>query len=257
MARKMNGTQTNTRPKSVQYNNKILYNNSEIAEALADAFCKVSSTENYSAEFRLHKAAVEKDFNKYLDHTTPDVDRELNFPFSLFELENAIAATKRIIIPLLKQGKSPNELASYRPIALTSAACKVMERMVTSRLVWYLEKQKILNKCQSGFRKHRCTVDHIIRLQDTINKYIHNKGHTLGVFLDFEKAYDMMWRDGLFIKLYNLGIRGNMFNFIKDFLNDRTMQVRVGDVLSSIKIIENGTAQGSVIFTHIIPVNDK
>lgn len=152
-----------------------------------------------------------------------------------------------IVIPILKPGKSPDSVGSYRPISLTSSLCKIMERMVTSRLAWYLEKHKLLNNSQSGFRKNRSTIDHIIRLQDTISKYNHNSGYTVSVFLDFEKAFDMLWQEGLHIKLYNKGIRGNMLNYIRDFLTNRTLQVQIGNSKSTKKHLQNGTAQGSVI----------
>jgi len=42
-----------------------------------------------------------------------------------------------------------------------------------------------------------------------------NKGFTVGVFIDFQSAFDMMWQNGLLIKLKKLGITGNVFSFIK------------------------------------------
>ena len=39
-----------------------------------------------------------------------------------------------IIIPLLKAGKSAKDLASYRPISLTSCVVKLLERMIATRL---------------------------------------------------------------------------------------------------------------------------
>lgn len=44
-----------------------------------------------------------------------------------------------------------------------------------------------------------------------------------GVFFDIEKAYDMLWKEGLLIKLEHLGVVGRMFNWIKDFMLDRTV----------------------------------
>ncbi|WP_411025577.1 hypothetical protein, partial [Salmonella sp. s55004] len=43
-----------------------------------------------------------------------------------------------IIIPIPKPNKDKTNPLNYRPIALTSCLCKVMERMVNGRLMWFL-----------------------------------------------------------------------------------------------------------------------
>lgn len=152
-----------------------------------------------------------------------------------------------VVLPILKVGKDPQQASSYRPISLTSTMSKLMERLVTSRLMWYWEKFGLLNNTQSGFRQGRSTADHITRLQDLVTRHQHNKGHVLAVFVDFEKAFDMVWRNGLMIKLKSLGINGRMFSWIADFFTSRTLQVRVGSALSGVYVLENGTSQGSMI----------
>jgi hypothetical protein len=121
-----------------------------------------------------------------------------------------------------------------------------------------MDKHKLFNKFQCGFRKKHSTIDNIIRLQDDIHKYNHNKGYVLGVFLDIAKAYDMVWHAGLLFKLDKLGIDGQLFNWIKNFLNNRKIQVRVGASLSDTTNIENGTPQGSAIspVLFLIMIND-
>lgn len=69
----------------------------------------------------------------------------------------------------------------------------------------------------------------------------------MAVFLDIEKAYDTMWREGLLIKLDRMGIGGKMYNFILDFLSQRTFRVRVGSENSDEFTVESGIPQGSVI----------
>ena len=78
------------------------------------------------------------------------------------------------------------------------------------------------------------------------------------MFIDFQSAYDMLWHDGLMIKLKKLGIDGEIFQFIRNFLIGRTMQVKVGNQLSQTMTIENGTLQGSVIspLLFLIMIND-
>lgn len=57
----------------------------------------------------------------------------------------------------------------------------------------------------------------------------------------------MLWREGLLIKLHLMGVGGNIFNWIMDFLNGRSIQVKIGSDISSKCVVENGTPQGSAI----------
>uniref|UniRef100_A0A8C2KZI6 Uncharacterized protein n=1 Tax=Cyprinus carpio TaxID=7962 RepID=A0A8C2KZI6_CYPCA len=151
------------------------------------------------------------------------------------------------IVPILKPGKNADDPKSYRPIALTAVLCKIMERMVTDRLVYMLEKQEFFVPYQSGFRTGRSTMDSVLVLDLDIRRAMANKEVVMSVFLDIEKAYDTVWKEGLMIKLYDAGVRGRMLNWIKDFLKERTIQVRVDGSMSSKENVENGTPQGSVI----------
>ena len=50
-----------------------------------------------------------------------------------------------IILPILKSGKDQSNPKNYRPISLTSNICKLIERMVNNRLIWFLEKTQKLS----------------------------------------------------------------------------------------------------------------
>jgi len=67
-----------------------------------------------------------------------------------------------VVLPIPKIDKDKSDPSSYRPIALTSCLCKVVERMINGRLIWYLEKNKLITNMQSGFRKQRNTIDNLI-----------------------------------------------------------------------------------------------
>lgn len=163
-----------------------------------------------------------------------------------------------VIVPVLKPGKKAESPGSYRPIALTAVMCKIMERMVTDRLVYRLEQSGYFSSAQNGFRLGRSTMDSVLLLDRDVRKAFFNKEVVVAIFLDIEKAYDMLWKEGLVIKLYDAGIRGRMLNWIKDFLESRHIQVRVGGTLSSTVLVDNGTPQGSVISPVLfnIMVND-
>jgi ribonuclease HI len=152
-----------------------------------------------------------------------------------------------LVIPIPKPEAPKSEPQSYRPIALTAVLCKLYERIVVNRLEWYLETMQLINPMQSGFRKQRSTTDHIMRLQDDVHKALNNGEHTLAVFLDFSKAFDMVWKAGLLHKLRQMGIGGQIYCWIADFLTGRKIRVRVGAAISDSYEMVNGTPQGSII----------
>ena len=183
----------------------------------------------------------------------------LDFFNHLWNREQIVPEWKEsIIIPIPKPGADKSNPQSYRPIALTSALCKIQERLITTRLTWLLEETHIINSNQSAYRKHRSTLDHLIRLQDNINRSIHTKGSTIAIFFDFSKAFDMLWKNGLIYKMKQCGINGKILNWIEDFLSDRKIRVNINNTLSDSHTLENGTPQGSVIspILFLLIIND-
>ena len=69
------------------------------------------------------------------------------------------------VIPIPKPNKDHANPVNYRPNSLTSCLCKVVERMINTRFIWYIEKCGILDKSQCGLRKHRSTTDHLVSLE--------------------------------------------------------------------------------------------
>lgn len=66
-------------------------------------------------------------------------------------------------------------------------------------------------------------------------------------FVDLEKAYDSIWREGLMVKLYNMGIKGEIWRWINNFLSGRTARCILGDFLGEEFETKIGLSQGSVI----------
>ena len=94
--------------------------------------------------------------------TTKCLNTSLMMLCSLYILNNIWALGKfptsrctSTVIPVPKPGKDTSDPSNYCPTALTSCICKVMERMINSRLVLYLERNKLISPMQCGFRKQR------------------------------------------------------------------------------------------------------
>ena len=92
-----------------------------------------------------------------------------------------------IIVPISKLGKDTSNPQNYRSIALTSCLCKTIERMINSRMTWYLETNGLITNMQTGFRKMRGTVDHLILLKTFPQGRLHKK-HLTAVFFLFRES---------------------------------------------------------------------
>ena len=94
--------------------------------------------------------------------------------------------------------------------------------------MWFLEKNNLLSKHQCGYRKGRSTTDQLIRLETFIRNAFLREEHATVIFFDIEKAFDTTWKKGILKDLFNMGLRGNLPNFIKNFLENRSFQTKVG-----------------------------
>ena len=151
------------------------------------------------------------------------------------------------VIPIPKPGKDHSDPGNYRPIALTSCLCKTMERMVNDRLMWYLESGQYLTEFQAGFRRHKSTIDHLIKLETLIRNSLIKGEHMTVIFFDLEKAYDTTWKYGILNDLFDMGLRGRLPMFIRNFLDERKFRVRLGTIFSDLYDQEMGVPQGSIL----------
>ena len=67
------------------------------------------------------------------------------------------------------------------------------------------------------------------------------------VVLYFSKAFDVVSHHKLMFKLLSVGINPITCNWISNWLNSRTLAVRVNGALSSECVVTSGVPQGSVL----------
>ena len=84
---------------------------------------------------------------------------------------------------------------------------KILEKHMYNRLMQYLEKLKILNNNQFGFRSSHTTTQAVMMITDKIKMAIERKYYACGIFLDLKKAFDAVDHEILLAKLKH-GIRG-------------------------------------------------
>jgi len=105
------------------------------------------------------------------------------------------------VIMILKPGKNPTDIASYRPISLLPVISKILEKLLLLRLSNEMSPQSWIPSNQFGFRKQHSTIHQCHRLTDTILKAFEDHKYFSAVFLDIRQAFDKVWHCGLLLKI--------------------------------------------------------
>ena len=134
-----------------------------------------------------------------------------------------------LITPIYKSGDK-SDPKNYRGICVSSCLGKLFCPILNRRLCLYFEENKILHNSQIGFLPENRTADHVFTLRTLIDKYVHyHKEKVYACFVDFRKAFDSVWHEGLFYKLLKTNIGGNLYNLMKSLYCNSTCSIKIGE----------------------------
>jgi len=80
----------------------------------------------------------------------------------------------------------------------------------------------------------------------------------LGLFIDFQKAFDTVNHNILLSKIWKYGIRGKMHEWLSNYLKDRKQYTTINNMNSEVQEVQCGIPQGSALgpLLFLLYIND-
>lgn len=171
---------------------------------------------------------------KPIKYVLSSISRILTHIFNLV-LETGIFPTnmKKAKVSVIYKSGDKNLASNYRPISVLPVFSKGLEKIISSRVTMFLEKNNILTDFQFGFRKGKSTETALLAIKENVLQNIQNNLYTVGVFIDLSKAFDCINHNILINKLSNIGIRGSALSLFDSYLRNRSQCVCIHDHKSS------------------------
>ena len=126
-------------------------------------------------------------------------------------LELGIFPTKwssGIIIPIYKKKGERTDPEDYRPITFLNCVSKLFTSVLNDRLQHFILPNNLLSENQAGFRAGHSITDHQFTLNSIIELFKFYDKRLFCCYIDFSKAFDSVWRVGLWSKLLKYDING-------------------------------------------------
>ena len=116
-------------------------------------------------------------------------------------------------------------------------------------------KTQTMDPDQEGFTEGKNTIRYLNRLHLGIESDKEKNLTILVLFVDFEKAYDSIWKKGLITKLYQLKIRGNMLHLIDNFISKREVSLHINGFMGELRQTgKYGLPQGAVLSVKLFKI---
>lgn len=150
------------------------------------------------------------------------------------------------IVPIHKGG-SKAVMANFRPVALTSSICKVLEKIICATMIGFLTNNHLISPQQHGFVRGRSCQTNMMLCLERWTQMLDDGKSVDVTYFDYSKAFDKVSHRLLIVKLKSYGIEGKLLAWIEAWLVDRRQRVVVGDAKSPWLGVVSGTTQGTVL----------
>ena len=162
-----------------------------------------------------------------------------------YDLKTLTTSQNHSVISLIYKKGDDFDLKNYRPISISNIDYKIMAFVLANRVHKVIHK--IINENQTGYIKKRFIGQNIRLIQDMIQ---HSKGSTnkgVILFLDFEKAFDSIEWNFIFLTLERMKFGNNFISWIKTIYSTPVASIKNNGWNSRKFDIKRGVKQGCPI----------
>ena len=152
--------------------------------------------------------------------------------------------TQSLIIPLPKKANA-RQCQNHRTISLISHPSKVILRIILNRLKHEIEEH--LAEEQAGFRPGRSTIEQIFNCRLIMEKHSQHQRILFHNFIDFKKAFDRVWHDGLWYTLRHFGIEEGLVQTIEALYRESSSAVHINNQTGPAFKTTVGVRQGCLL----------
>lgn len=184
---------------------------------------------------------------QHLDIVAPMLTQLINCSLSSGEFPHSWKMA--LITPILKKpGIDPTQPSSYRPVSNLPFASKVLERIVNAQLTDYLNLHDLHHPFQSAYRAQHSVETALLKVQNDIFSAVDQRKTVALILLDLSAAFDTVDHQVLLQRMQNkFGIGATVLKWMSSYLSAREQKVKVGDDVSTPKVMQCGVPQGSVL----------
>lgn len=150
-------------------------------------------------------------------------------------------------VTVIHKGGDKNILSNYRPISILPVFSKGLEKLIHARMTSFISKHHIITSAQFGYMKGLSTEHALLLQKEEILDSFEHEQCSLGVFVDYSKAFDRINHITLSKKLNHYGFRGVFHKLLESYLLHRKQQVRINNHVSHFSNITAGVPQGSIL----------
>ena len=273
-------------PSEMIYNNLSLTNVHDIVNSFADFFSStykninldlenynlVSSNNSILNEINIDESDINSAFKDINFNTAPGPDKihpnfikntkmYLSHPLLIIfkkSIESGIYPKSwkfSFITPIYKNGDK-NSITNYRPITIIKTFAKLFESIIYKKILAHLN-DVIINEQHGSIKKKSIETNLLTYKEDIIDNLITNS-KTYSIYTDAKKAFDTINHKLLLYKLEKYGIKCNVLDWFKSYLQNRIQYVRIHNFISKEISVTSGAPQGSHFgaLLYIIYIND-